>query len=173
MIVHVVRSIPVVDDRTVRVDEILADVRAAFGELRCVGSERMVKQGVSMTHLHVLSILDHHGELPMSRLADLLGVSLSNATGLVDRLEERGFVVRERDRDDRRVVHVKLSEGGRSHLNDIQILKEDLIQKVLSRLDPDQLECVHAALTSVREAALSLADDPDLAAHWHSHSHQH
>ena len=64
-----------------QIDAILGELRVCLGELRCVGSERMVKQGVSMTHLHVLSLLDHHGELTMSRLADLLDVSLSNATG--------------------------------------------------------------------------------------------
>jgi DNA-binding MarR family transcriptional regulator len=57
-----------------------------IGSLRCAGTGRMVKAGISMTHLHILWVLEHHGELPMSRLADLLDVSLSNATGLVDRM---------------------------------------------------------------------------------------
>ena len=69
-----------------------------------MGGDRMRQGRVSMTHLHILSMLDHHGELPMSRLADLLDVSLSNATGLIDRMEERGLVERVRDPDDRRVV---------------------------------------------------------------------
>lgn len=180
MIVHVTRSISpeahgrpdVADapDAGAQVKEILADLRAAFGELRCVGSERLAKQGVSMTHLHVLSILDHHGELTMSRLADLLGVSLSNATGLVDRMEERGFVERERDREDRRVVFARLAEGGRLQLNDIQILREELMQKVLERLDAGQLQCVRQALRNLRGAALDVAGDPDVAAHWHAHT---
>jgi MarR family transcriptional regulator, organic hydroperoxide resistance regulator len=174
MIVHVVRSIPLTDvgpTDSVQIDEIIAELRAAFGELRCVGSERMVKQGVSMTNLHILSTLDHHGTLTMSRLAELLDVSLSNATGLVDRMEERGFVERERDREDRRVVIVRLAAGGRQKLNDIQLVKEDLIQKVLGRLDTDALQCVRSALASLREAALDVAADPDVAAHWHAHSH--
>ncbi len=47
-----------------------------------------------MAQLHILCILHGHGQMPMSRLADVLDVSLSNATGLIDRMEERGFVER-------------------------------------------------------------------------------
>ena len=47
-----------------------------------------------MTQLHILYMLDRHGEMPMSRLAEVLDVSLSNATGLIDRIEERGFIER-------------------------------------------------------------------------------
>lgn len=181
MIVHVVRSIPVAgdeagageSDRRSAIEAIIAEFRSALDELRCVGSERMVKQGVSMTNLHVLSILGHHGTLTMSRLAELLDVSLSNATGLVDRLEERGWVERERDREDRRVVIVRLAEGGRQKLNDIQLVKEELIEKVLLRLDPEALGCVRSALRSLRDAALDVAADPAVAAHWHAHPPAH
>jgi DNA-binding MarR family transcriptional regulator len=182
MMFHVVRSIPVTEDDPARpgasddrteVVAIIAEFRMALGELRCVGSERMVKQGVSMTNLHVLSILDHHGTLTMSRLAELLDVSLSNATGLVDRMEERGWVERERDREDRRVVSVRLAEGGRQKLNDIQLVKEELVEKILLRLDGEALQCVRSALRSLRGAALDVAADPAVAAHWHAHTHAH
>jgi len=173
MIVHVVRTNPANGTADPKIDEILGDLRGALSELRCVGSERMAKQGVSMTHLHVLSLLEHHSDVAMSRLADLLDVSVSNATGLIDRLEERGFVERERDLGDRRVVHVRLAEGGRTYLREIQIVREELLQKVLSRLDAEQLHCVRSALTSLRSAALSLANDPDIAADWHAHAHAH
>ena len=49
-------------------------------------------------------MLQHHGPQTMTRLADMLDVSLSNATGIVDRLEDRGFVERVRVKDDRRIV---------------------------------------------------------------------
>jgi DNA-binding MarR family transcriptional regulator len=185
MMVHVVRSIvpdvtvapvaaPAADDGGQSVaaqkEEILQTLRIAFGELRCVGSERLARQGVSMTHLHVLSLLDHHGELTMSHLADILGVSLSNATGLIDRMEERAYVERLRDREDRRVVFVRLTEGGHKQLSDVQILREELMQKILSRLDADQLQDVQRALACLRSAAIDVAADPDVAAHWHAHT---
>ena len=165
---------PSIGSDSPNVSAIISDIRTAFGELRCVGSERLVKAGVSMTHLHVLSMLDHHGEMPMSRLAELLDISFSNASGLVDRLEERGLVERVRDLHDRRVVIARLSTGGRAVLEEVQVLKEDLIRSILGTLDAAQLDGVAQAIRDLRDAALSVsASQPELAAHWHAHSHPH
>ena len=54
---------------------IIDDFRASMGELKCVGSERLVRLGISMAQLHVMHLLEGHGELAMSRLADMLDVS--------------------------------------------------------------------------------------------------
>ena len=111
MIVHMARSMR---HRRLQPDDrpaIIADLRASFGELKCIGSERLVRQGISMTQLHVLNLLERHGEMAMSRLAEMLDVSMSNATGLVDRIEERGYVERIRVPSDRRVVLVRITDG--------------------------------------------------------------
>ena len=75
-----------------------------MGQIKCASSERLVRLGISMAQLHILYTLQRSGEMPMSRLADVLNVSVSNATGLIDRIEERGFVERTRVPEDRRVV---------------------------------------------------------------------
>src|SRR3954453_19900734 len=85
-------------------DGIVAGVHDMIAGFRCAGTGRLVKAGVSMTHMHVMWLLQHHGELSMSRLAELLDVSFSNATGIVDRMEERGLGERLRVPDDRRIV---------------------------------------------------------------------
>ena len=105
---------------TVAKAAIIADFRASMAELKCIGSERLVRQGISMTQLHVMHLLDHHGEMPMSRLAEMLDVSLSNGTGLIDRVEERGFVERIRVPSDRRMVMVRLTPAGRQMLDEIE-----------------------------------------------------
>src|SRR5205809_86968 len=54
------------------IETIVGDLHEMIGSLRCAGTGRMVKAGISMTHLHILWVLEHHGDLTMSRLADLL-----------------------------------------------------------------------------------------------------
>src|ERR1043165_4156167 len=107
------------------IDSIVGELHRMIGSLRCAGTGRMVKAGISMTHLHILWVLEHHGDLTMSRLADMLDVSLSNATGLVDRMEERGLVERVRVPDDRRVVIVRASAEGARIRDEIEALKQD------------------------------------------------
>src|SRR5580765_2905647 len=120
------------------VDSIVAELHQMIGSLRCAGTGRMVKAGISMTHLHILWLLEHHGDVTMSRLADLLDVSLSNATGLIDRMEERGLVERIRVPSDRRIVMVRASAAGDRVREEIEALKHDQIRSVLGRLDPPQ-----------------------------------
>ena len=67
-----------------------------------------------MAQLHILYTLQRNGEMPMSRLAEVLNVSLSNATGLIDRIEERGFIERTRVPEDRRIVLVRVTAGRRA-----------------------------------------------------------
>ena len=147
------------------VDSIVGELHGMIGSLRCAGTGRMVKAGISMTHLHILWVLEHHGELPMSRLAELLDVSLSNATGLIDRMEERGLVERVRVPDDRRVVIVRASRQGAQMRDEIEALKQDRMRSILSRLTRKQLDRVLGALGDLRVA---MADEigPD---HLHEH----
>ena len=162
-------SAPTAPDQELVV-QIMARFREAFRELRCAGSERMLRAGVSMTNLHLLSMIERHGELTMSRIADLLDVSFSNATGLVDRIEERGLVERIRDPDDRRVVRVRLTEAGVRQLREVDLIKDDMMQRVLGRLDPEALTGVAKAMDDLRGAVEGLVhDDPTFQFHQHDH----
>jgi DNA-binding MarR family transcriptional regulator len=144
------------------VRDIIAQIDASISELRCIGSQQLVRAGVSMAHLHVMWLLKRHGDLSMGRLAELLDVSLSNASGLIDRMVERGLVVRVRVPDDRRLVLVSLSAHGLQMLDHADVLRSDLLEKVLRRLDPAQLEGVAAAMIDIRQAVQSAMDAGEL-----------
>jgi DNA-binding MarR family transcriptional regulator len=145
---------PVGNPSSPLIDSVVGELHAMIGSLRCAGTGRMVKAGISMTHLHILWVLDHHGDLPMSRLAELLDVSLSNATGLIDRMEERGLVERIRVPDDRRVVIVRASAEGARQRDEIEALKQDRMRSILERLSPDQLTRILGAIGDLRMAVV-------------------
>ena len=149
------------------IDAIVGELHRMIGSLRCAGTGRMVKAGISMTHLHILWVLDHHGDLTMSRLAEMLDVSFSNATGLIDRMEERGLVERVRVPDDRRVVIVRASEGGARIRDEIEAVKQDRMRAILGRLEPDQLTRVLAALGDLQGAVVDEIGTDHLDAHVH------
>ena len=130
-----------------------------------MGTDRMRRIGMTFSHFHIVSLLDRHGEMAMSRLAEMLDISLSNASGVVDRLEERGYVERRRVPDDRRVVLVQATDAGRRKLAEAEVLKDDAVRTVLGRLDEAQLGRVAGALADLGEAAQ--AAFPDLANHDH------
>jgi DNA-binding MarR family transcriptional regulator len=131
---------------------IIADFRATMTQLKCASSERLLRLGVSMAQLHIMFTLQRSGEMTMSRLADILNVSLSNATGLIDRLEERDYIERQRVPTDRRIVLVRLTERGESMLAEVDALSDNLMRSVLERLPASQLRGVAAAVSALREA---------------------
>lgn len=150
------------------VADIIAELAIAGRELRCIGSQRLVQRGLSVGSFHLTSMLERHGPLSMTRIAELVDVSLPTATGIVDRLEERGLVERIRVPDDRRLVLVQLTEGGRQALRDVDFLKEAFLEKVLTRLEPSNLVALSEVLRDARRVVAELAEtEPELFAHHH------
>jgi len=158
---------PRADDELI--DQIAAQLHEMVGSLRCAGTGRMVKAGISMTHLHILWVLEHHGDVTMSRLADLLDVSLSNATGLIDRMAERGLVDRVRVPNDRRVVLVRPSEQGARIRDEIEAIKQDRLRSILGRLPAARLERVLGAIADLRDAVVEDIGADHLGDQMHSH----
>lgn len=131
---------------------IIADFRATMSQIKCASSERLLRLGVSMAQVHIMYTLQRTGEMTMSHLADVLNVSLSNATGLIDRLEERGFIERDRVPTDRRIVLVRLTPSGETLLGEVDALSDELLRSVLGRLSVSQLRGVGHAMSALREA---------------------
>jgi DNA-binding MarR family transcriptional regulator len=68
---------------------------------------------LSMAQVRLLGVLRDRTPT-MNELARLLGLDKSSTTGLVDRAERRGLVVRVPSATDRRSMRVSLTDGGRS-----------------------------------------------------------
>ena len=62
--------------------------------------------------LHIVLWLGNDGAMTMGELARRVAVTEKTITGVVDRLERAGLVQRERDPEDRRVIHVRLAAPG-------------------------------------------------------------
>lgn len=136
-------------------DSILTELLGSIREMRCGSMAGAIRQGMSMAQLHVLWLLEHHGEISMTKLAELLDVSLSNATGLMDRMEERGLIERVRVPDDRRRVFVRPSAAGRVALEETEGVKRDRMRRVLMRLDERQLRRALHAFRDFRGALVT------------------
>jgi len=141
--------------------EAFSNLGRAVGTLRCAGSQRLVRLGISMTHFHVLTLLRHHDAMPMGRLAEILDASMSSTTGIIDRMEEKGLVERVRVPDDRRIVLVRSTAAGLALIDEAELVKSEIIISAISRLDPDQLDRLTAASADLGAAiADALADNP-------------
>ena len=87
------------------------------------------KLDLTSPQFYVLATIGYAGGLPFSEIGEKMMVTVSNLTGIVDRLEEKGLVARERDAHDRRIVRVRLTEkGAKLHKNTIPLFEKSIAQ---------------------------------------------
>ncbi len=124
---------------------IIAGERAAF-------AHRCHERSISMTHLHLMTLLETHGPLPMSRVAELLGCGLPTATGIVSRMEERRLVERMHDSEDRRVVTLRLAEEGAAEIRELQLTRRQRMATALAHLSDGEREQLLASVRALSAA---------------------
>jgi DNA-binding MarR family transcriptional regulator len=112
---------------------------------------------LSLVHLQVLTVLETDGSVPMGTLADSLDVSQASATGIVDRMEQRGLIERRRDDDDRRVIRVALTEAGTGLLAGVAAERRERLGLLLDELSDDELRGFLDGSRALRRARARLA----------------
>jgi DNA-binding transcriptional ArsR family regulator len=128
-----------------------AQLAARFGEgfrktnslMQLMGQAAADRIGLNATDLNCLNILSFSGEMTAGELAKQTGLSTASITGVADRLEEAGYVRRERDPKDRRRVVIRLVMD--SALRDVAPVFLPLIQAwrgVVGRYNDDELRLI-------------------------------
>src|SRR5581483_10084923 len=87
------------------------------------------------------------------RTLDLAGRLVSRApdiTRLLDKLERRGLIERDRPADNRRVVHVGITEAGRALLRELREPLRQCHARQLGHLSPRELAELAALLRAAR-----------------------
>lgn len=104
------------------------------------------QHNISQGRFTVLMLLTHacaHGTTP-AELADEAGVTRATMTGLIDTLEKDGLVTREADAHDRRTLHVRLTEQGKTF---VETMIPPYFQRVASIMaplnEPERKQLVH------------------------------
>jgi DNA-binding MarR family transcriptional regulator len=93
----------------------------------------------------------------MSDLAQLVGISPSTLSSLVDRLVEAGLATRLNDPRDRRSVVVALAPAGSQMLDQFSELGSDALRALLERLDHKDIVTVNKAIELLVAAARRLS----------------
>jgi DNA-binding MarR family transcriptional regulator len=102
--------------------------------------------------LRALLLLYTNGPTRMSDISSALGVSMATATGVIDRMVERGIVVRESDPNDRRIVLCRMSPEGEKIVSGLWHSWSKRGEEMLRALDRPKLLAVRAMLEALLEA---------------------
>lgn len=110
--------------------------------------------GITSQQYNVLRILrgSRPDPLPTMEIAERMIERTPGITRLVDRLEEKGFVRRQRSPDDRRRVLCSITSEGLDLLEELDDPVDEADEEVLSMLDEDEVEELVEMLDRIREA---------------------
>ncbi|AEX85068.1 MarR family transcriptional regulator [Marinitoga sp. 1135] len=83
---------------------------------------------------YIIVFLGLKGPQKMAKIAEIFSTTKSNVTNIIDSLEEREYVIRNRSKDDRRVILIELTEKGKNVFNEttenFKLIFEDFMKKV-------------------------------------------
>jgi DNA-binding MarR family transcriptional regulator len=115
-------------------------------------STRLEALGLTPAEINTLANIPAGARLKVSELAAAIGSRPSTATSVLDRLEQRGHVVRTPHPTDRRAVVVSLSPSGRRVARTIHREVTALEQECLSGLSITALSGLRSGLQAFAEA---------------------
>ncbi len=136
-------------------------VLSAFPRLHFACRAREVRDvvggGVLTEHqARILSHLDAADPTMVTELADYMGVTPSTMSLNLKRLRDAGFVCRERDPEDRRVMNVRLTEAGERIRDALTVLDPERVHAMLRGLRPEDRRWAVRGLALLAEAADAL-----------------
>ena len=118
-------------------------------------AEPWLELELTMPQLKMLLVVDWLGPAPMSQVAARLGVGVSAATGLVERLEEHGLARRAHDARDRRVVLVASTTRGRDLVVRLRSVGCERFATILAMLSGDDLRRFAEGMEILSRAAVA------------------
>jgi len=119
---------------------------------------RWTAADLTFTQLRGLSVLAHRQPLRMSDLAESLGMTPASASALIERMEQRKFVTRRSDADDRRTVLVELSRRGKHVLDVMERGSSDHFGRLIEKMTPDERDALATTLRAFLRISAQSAD---------------
>jgi DNA-binding MarR family transcriptional regulator len=132
--------------------ELLEEVSELVVSERTAYMTHAHQRSLSLAHMFLMAKIHAHGPIAMTRVAELIGSGLPTATGLINRMEERGLVKREHDTRDRRVVLVSLTERGAEDIAALNDARRQRLSAAIQQLSGRDQSALLNGIRALRAA---------------------
>jgi DNA-binding MarR family transcriptional regulator len=137
--------------------------------MRTVFDRRVKSLGITRPQWLALVRLKRRPGASQSELADMMEIERAPAGKIVDRLEERGWIVRRPDPGDRRVNRIFLTEHGERIHAEIWPIAQITVSDALSDLSTEEIRLLTAMMGRVKARLAEMADtDAQAPIEWSS-----
>src|SRR5580658_3018553 len=116
-------------------------------------SAALADLSLSAAEINALANLGDEGTVNVRQLTDRTGTRASTLTGVLDRLENRGYLTRELDPADRRSFRLPLTDAGQAVAGRVLAAVTNLEREALGRLSATQIAGYHAVIAALQTAS--------------------
>ena len=121
--------------------------------LRQFEPQPWIELNLTLAQLKSMFFISARDKTNFKKLAEALGVTPPNVTGIIDRLVEQGLVTRTENPEDRRIMLLQATEKGQELLNNLQERHITQMSQVLGYLNNEELAEQLKALKDLKRAA--------------------
>ena len=123
----------------------------AHGHLARKAGAALARTGLKPAQSMALVYLGYHNGAQISELASGIGIGNAAATGLIDRMEKAGLVIRKKQTTDARGRTVNLTMHGLSLREQVMDILRDFDDKLAAKFSESELETIHKFLVICAE----------------------
>ena len=118
-------------------------------EERCL--QKSEYADLTVNELHVIGAIGQEEPKASSKVSAKLGITMGSLTKSVDGLERKGYVIRQRCENDKRVVLLRLSDKGKKACDFGTLFHEQLVGAVVQQLDESENRVLKKSLGTLRD----------------------
>jgi len=130
-------------DSVVRIERLLRHV--AF-IIKKRGRDILSDFDITTPQFLALVVLKDRPGITMGELCERLYLACSTATDLIDRMEKNGYLERNRDADDRRVIRLSITEKGQNIIDQVINARRRYVDSILKQLTQEEIDQLAQAL---------------------------
>lgn len=107
--------------------------------------------GVSLAQFRTLVFVDRNPGASLNAVAEQLGVTAATASASVDRLVQQGLLIRKPAPDERRRVHLTLTEEGSAQVRAARCFTQQQLAERLMTLNSEEHQVIDEAMRLLRQ----------------------
>ncbi len=101
---------------------------------------------ITYNDMHIIEAIGIDKPKKMSEIAKIMSVTTGTLTKAVDSLEKKGYVQRQRSRQDKRVVNITLTQQGVTAFRHHEKFHQDMIAFILEHVSEEESRVLRHAL---------------------------
>lgn len=126
--------------------EMVMLIKEIYSSMNCQIGNSMKASGLTPQQILVIKLIAHNKEMTISKLCEELSLAKGTVSGIVSRLEESGYLQKEKRESDKRNTYITFSEKGKAFAKEFRGSMNHSFEQAFERLTEEEIEEITHAL---------------------------